>query len=244
MFEFEQTSGVVLQEPAAPEPEAAAPGCDGETPEIEPGTQQSEQPPVSENQRWAVARRRAEAEVYDRARREEREKIDQQFASQFAALGVTSVQDYLQQLGQTPPLPAGAEPLAQSMPEVSFAAQGQQLFDDQMQQIKSLDPAVTSLADLAALPEFDRFNQLVLAGQDMVSAYRLAAFDRLAEQRANAARQAVINAVKSKEHMAPSGGGAQPSDGLTDDIIEQFRAFHPGWSRSKIARYHAQFRKG
>lgn len=122
--------------------------------------------------------------------------------------------------------------------------QAQSRMDRQLGVIAQLDPELGSLAALARQPEFPEFDRLVQGGQDLVSAYKLAFFDRYARRSASAARQAAINEVRGKGHLASVGSGPQPQDdGLTDELIRSYRLYNPGMSRRDIARYHAKYRK-
>ena len=124
------------------------------------------------------------------------------------------------------------------------AQQARQMLDAQMDAIRRLDPELGSLEALARQPEFPAFDSLVRGGQDLVSAYKLAFFDRYAARSAGAARQAAINAARGKTHLATVGTGPLPADdGLTDELIRSYRLYNPGMSRRDIARYHAKYRK-
>ncbi|HJA26278.1 MAG TPA: hypothetical protein H9795_09485 [Candidatus Fournierella merdigallinarum] len=143
------------------------------------------------------------------------------------------------------PAPAqqGAPPLAQFLLERQLA-RGRQLLEQEMQVISALDPAVKSLADLRAQPEFGRFDRLVKQGLAISDAYKLACFDRLGRQQAAAGRQAAINAARAKEHLAPVGGGREADDGLTDEIIRNYRQYNPRWTRAQIAAFHRSYKQG
>ncbi len=122
--------------------------------------------------------------------------------------------------------------------------QAQSRMEQQLNTIARMDPELGSLAALAQQPEFPEFDRLVQGGQDLVSAYKLAFFDRYARRSASAARQAAINQARAKEHLACVGSGCQPQDdGLTDELIRSYRLYNPGMSRQEIARYHAKYRK-
>ena len=122
-------------------------------------------------------------------------------------------------------------------------ADGQRQFNEQMRQITALDGEFRTLGDLRNAPEFDAFNQLVMSNVDMVSAFKAAFFDRLTAKKSAAATQAAINTAKGKDHLAPIGGGNEASDGLTDDIIAEYRKFNPKWTREQIAAYHKKYGK-
>lgn len=113
-----------------------------------------------------------------------------------------------------------------------------------MRIIQSVDPAVKSLADLRSQPEFGRFDRLVKSGMAISDAYKLACFDRLGRQQAAAARQAAINDARAKEHLAPVGGGQAAEDGLTDEIIRNYRQYNPRWTRAQIAAFHRSYKQG
>lgn len=133
-----------------------------------------------------------------------------------------------------------AAPLAQFALEQQLA-RGRRLLDEQLRIIESVDPAVKSLADLRAQPEFGRFDRLVKSGMAISDAYKLACFDRLGRQQAAAARQAAINDARAKEHLAPLGGGQAAEDGLTNEIIRNYRQYNPKWTREQIARFHKSY---
>lgn len=136
-----------------------------------------------------------------------------------------------------------AAPLAQFALEQELA-RGRRLLDEQMRIIQSVDPAVKSLADLRSQPEFGRFDRLVKSGMAISDAYKLACFDRLGRQQAAAARQAAINDARAKEHLAPVGGGQAAEDGLTDEIIRNYRQYNPRWTRAQIAAFHRSYKQG
>ena len=134
-------------------------------------------------------------------------------------------------------------PLAQFALEQELA-RGRRLLDEQLRIIQSVDPAVKGLEDLRAQPEFGRFDRLVKSGMAISDAYKLACFDRLGRQQAAAARQAAINDVRAKEHLAPVGGGQAAEDGLTDEIIRNYRQYNPRWTRAQIAAFHRSYKQG
>ncbi|HIZ29952.1 MAG TPA: hypothetical protein H9813_01780 [Candidatus Fournierella merdipullorum] len=123
-------------------------------------------------------------------------------------------------------------------------ARGRRVLNEEMRIIGALDPGVKSLADLKAQPEFGRFDRLVKSGLAISDAYKLACFERLGRQQATAARQAAINAMRGKEHLAPVGGGPDAEDGLTDEIIQNYRQYNPRWTRAQIAAFHRSYKQG
>lgn len=144
---------------------------------------------------------------------------------------------------QAPAQELPGTPLAQFALEQQLA-RGRRLLDEQLRIIESVDPAVKSLADLRTQPEFSHFDKLVKSGMTISDAYKLACFDRLGRQQAAAARQAAINDVRAKEHLAPVGGGQAAEDGLTDEIIRNYRQYNSRWTRAQIAAFHRSYKQG
>lgn len=173
--------------------------------------------------------------------------VEEVFAKEKELPGADTVGEEPQHPAQTRPEQTkdqlGQQTLAQLARQL-LLREAQRQLEQQMEQIHRLDPALARLEDLARQPEFPEFDKLVKGGQDLVSAYKLAFFDRYARRSAQAAQQAAINAARSKEHLAAVGQGSQPQDdGLTDELVERYRQFNPGMSRTQIARYHARYRK-
>lgn len=118
------------------------------------------------------------------------------------------------------------------------ARQGEQLFADQLREITKIDPGVKSLSDISTMPEFPEFDRLMRSGgHDLLSAYKLACFDRLAEKRAQASHQAAINAAKGKQHLAPVGTGAaatRHSAEIPANILPVWRELFPDDSLEQL----------
>lgn len=220
---------------------------------------------------WAAARRRAEAEAQRKLDRTFAQRFGnytnpttgkpvqsvedylaaldaQQEASRQAALSEAAknlppeTAQQLAQAIQNDPERRRLEAKVAQMEQQQIVREGEQMLHEQLREIAKLDPEVKSLADIAALPEFAEFDRLVRAGgHDMVSAYKLACFDRLAEKRAKASRQAAINAAKGKQHLAPVGGGSGGEDQISDEDFERYRAFMPKITRAEAAKRHMEY---
>lgn len=128
--------------------------------------------------------------------------------------------------------------------QVAMQAQGQKQFEEQMQEISKLDPSIKSLADITKIEEFNDFDAMVRSGRfSMVEAFKLACYKRLNQNHAAAAKQAAINEAKGKAHLSPVGGGQAVDDGLTDEIIQNYRKYNPKWTREQIAAFHRSYTK-
>lgn len=276
-MEFEENSGVMEQEVAAPEGEYTE-----STPqEEETATQQegegqadvADQQQEIPNEVWRVSRERAE--------REARQRVDRQIAARFGQYQnpvtgepVRTLDDYFAALdaqeeaqnrrimenatSQLPqetreallsvfennPKQRALEAQINALQSQLNAQEGERMLAEQMQELRQLDPEVTSLEYLVAQPEFPEFDRMVRTGLSLTDAYKLAFFDRLTQRNTAATKQAAINAARSKSHLAPAGNGqGAPDDGLTDEMIAEYRQFNPRMTRAEIARYHKKYEK-
>jgi len=133
---------------------------------------------------------------------------------------------------------------ARTMLEKIQMEEGQRLMRQQIAEISKMDPDIRELSDVVRLPTFPEFDRLVRSGVDMVSAYKAANFERLSNRSSAAAKQAAINAAKGKNHLTPVEGQPAADDGLTDEIIAQYRAMNPKWTREQIQKFHRNYQKG
>lgn len=91
---------------------------------------------------------------------------------------------------------------------------GERMFNEQMEEIHGLDSSISGLDDLQKLDGFADFDKRVRNGYTLTDAFVLTWQDRLATRKAEAAKQAAINAAKSKEHLTTTGTSA----GKTTDV--------------------------
>ncbi|MFV0413914.1 MAG: hypothetical protein ACK5L3_11745 [Oscillospiraceae bacterium] len=109
------------------------------------------------------------------------------------------------------------------------AAKWERIVDDQVKGIARLDPAIQSFDDLPKMANFAEFDRLARSGIDLVSAYKVANADTLAQKGAAAARQAAINASNSTRHLSRSPGGAASAEmaEIPPDAAEVWRQMFP-----------------
>lgn len=224
--------GEEVQEPAEPvseeleEPVTGDPNVEPEEPEpTEPGRN------LQSDAEFAAARRKAEQQFNARLAAR-----DAEFARRFGHLTnpetgapIRSEQDYFaaldaqQRIAQQEELrqkgidPALIEQAVQNSPVMRQAQQvlhqatldeGNRLIDAQVQQISAFYPEVKSLEDISKMPSFPVFDRYVKSGLSLVDAFKLANYDDLSNRGTAAAKQAAINAAKTKGHLSPVGGGA------------------------------------
>lgn len=120
-------------------------------------------------------------------------------------------------------------------------SEGQRVLNSQLQRISQVDPAVRTLADIAGMDTFPQFDALVRSGVPLDVAYKAVNFERLAGGKAAAARQAAINAARSKGHLAPAGGAGPAPGGLTEDEYAEWANF--GMTRKEAEHYTKKYRR-
>ena len=115
--------------------------------------------------------------------------------------------------------------------------------DEQLRQIRAIDPTVKELGDLAKLDTYPKLYDMVKRGYSILDAYRLANYDTLTQRAAEASRKAAINSVQSKQHLKATesrGGGAIP---VPDSVLEEYRALNPGATKEEIQKHYQSYMK-
>ena len=115
--------------------------------------------------------------------------------------------------------------------------------DEQLQQIRAIDPTVKELGDLAKLDTYPKLYDMVKRGYSILDAYRLANYDTLTQRAAEASRKAAINSVQSKQHLKATesrGGGAIP---VPDSVLEEYRVLNPGATKEEIQKHYQSYMK-
>lgn len=145
-------------------------------------------------------------------------------------------EEYGEEYGEQPWLAqmdyADAEQLETAMHQLN-KAQGEAELAAGLEGISQLEPQVQSFEDLMEMPWFGAFDRLVLAGADIMSAYREAAGSYREVQ---AGRQAALNALRSKSHLAASGLGATAAYGaeIPESALGIWREMFPGESDAQL----------
>lgn len=115
--------------------------------------------------------------------------------------------------------------------------------DEQLRQIRAIDPTVKELGDLAKLDTYPKLYDMVKRGYSILDAYRLANYDTLTQRAAEASRKAAINSVQSKQHLKSTesrGGGAIP---VPDSVLEEYRVLNPGATKEEIQKHYQSYMK-
>lgn len=233
------TGTELIDEPEPTETPDDDPGEGGEGGENEPAPAA---PAIDQNAIYAQARRAADRRMNE---------LDSRVASRFGNMRnpetgqpIRTTQDYFDALDAQERMNArrevqrrGVDPglidrmiannpvirQAQQVIRDNTLRQGELELENQIQQISSFDPSVKSLDDIVKMPTFPVFDAYVRQGLSITDAYRLANFDSLAQRDAAANRQAAINSVRGKSHLAPIGGVAGEAGKQLVDIPQNER---------------------
>ena len=109
----------------------------------------------------------------------------------------------------------------------------------EIEEIHKMDPTISSIQDLMAMPTAKTFYDLVKKGNSFLDAFRMANFDRLTAARAEAARQQAMNNARGKSHLTGTGPAAGTGAATVPaEEMEMFRLFNPGASDKDITAWY------
>lgn len=115
--------------------------------------------------------------------------------------------------------------------------------DEQLKEIGALDPSIRSMEDLAKMPTYAKFYELVKKGNTLTDAFKLANYDALTKGAAAGARQAALNAAQGKQHMGQTQTRGAGAVSVPAEVMEQYRAFNPDATEAEIRAHYAKSRK-
>lgn len=254
------------------EPEAGAGEDEGgnETDPAEPSGE-AEQPDQSgKSALYANARRRAEAEAkasYDRREAARNSRIAERFkglTNPETGAPITTVDEYFEALDAQERAAARAQlqkngvdpqvidraiansPMMRQAQEALVQAadvNAQQKIREDFKAIMALDPSLTSEQDITGLPNFaDMVRYVQQTGVSIVDAYKVVNYDRLMQNRTQAATQAAINSAKSKSHMAQIGGVAKQNEAsdIPASELDMWKEWYPDKSMKELTKLYNQ----
>lgn len=132
-------------------------------------------------------------------------------------------------------------PLAENRGIDSRAVAIEAQIQAELAEIRRLDPSITSLRDILAMPNAEQFRAYVRRGNSFLDAFYLANRDELMARQAAASTRHALNNARNKAHLTssrPQGGGA-PS--IPSDELRMFWAFNPDASEAEIQRYYTRY---
>lgn len=116
--------------------------------------------------------------------------------------------------------------------------------EEQLREIGAMDPSIKSVADLAKMPTYPRFYELVQRGNTFTDAFRLANFDALAQRSAAGARQAAVNSARSKEHLSETRTRGTGAVSVPAEVREQYKLLTPDATEEEIQKHYQKYHKG
>lgn len=260
--EGEGEASVNTQESAQPETdETTVESTDEGTESVETEEAATPQPQSPEtNRAFADLRRRAEAAERKAA------ELDQYYAKQFGQYTnpetgqpIKSAQDYLdamaaqerararEQLKENNIDPSIIDAMIQNSPIVRQAEAAtqelnqyriRQQMNEDLNKILALDSSYSSIEELMKSPAMNDVVEFIEnhPGIRADEAYKIVNYDRVLSSKANAAKQAAINSVKAKNHLAT--GSAVTVDESAEDIpaaqLEMYKEAFPGKTIKEI----------
>lgn len=205
----------------------------------------------TDNAYAAAARRRAQAQ-YEHKLQRETERMDE-VARKLGFDGFDAMERHVQngpaqraQEGETDAITQPDDPLVSA----DLDARQAQLVEESMQAFIRQFPesGVRTVEDFLQLPQDEllAFYDYVSRGLDYSEAYLLTHHKQLAQQQAQAARQAAYNAIFSKEHLQQLGGAdaQDPFVHVPDDTLRTYQRWFPTWTDARIRAHYAQSTRG
>lgn len=116
--------------------------------------------------------------------------------------------------------------------------------DADLAEIRKMDPTINTVEDLLKMPNAKEFYGFVKQGNSFLNAFRLANWDRLEQQRVEAARrQAAVN-TRGKEHLTGTDAvRGKGSVSVPAEEMELFRQLNPEASEDEIRAYYNKHKK-
>lgn len=112
--------------------------------------------------------------------------------------------------------------------------------DNEIAMINKLDPSIKTADDLQHSENFAAMDEYFRRGYSIYDSFRLANFDKLQRQSADAAKQHAINQAKSTSHLESTKGlSAEGGDTLAEipkDELPIWKAYFPGLSNRELKK--------
>lgn len=121
----------------------------------------------------------------------------------------------------------------------------QQMLENDYKEILELDPSLNSTDEILNDPLMPLMMDKVARGMSLVDAYKIVNFDKLSSQKGQAAKQAAINQVKSKNHLATGAAlnVADAGDEIPSNLVEKFKETFPDKSMKELKALYNKTRR-
>lgn len=115
--------------------------------------------------------------------------------------------------------------------------------EEQLKEIQTIDPSVKDIRDLSRMETYPKLYDLVKRGYSISDAYKLANYDTLTARKAEASKQAVINAAKSKEHLSTTKSRGSGAASVPADVAADYRLWNPDMTDEEIQKDYQKYLK-
>jgi hypothetical protein len=115
------------------------------------------------------------------------------------------------------------------------------ILDAAIAEISELDSDIKSINDLIALENYDEFYDLVEKGYSLPNAYKIIAFDKIANKKAASAAQTVITNINSKGHIKTTKGEQTKEITVPDEVLASYRKNNPDMTEDEIRKHYSKF---
>lgn len=115
------------------------------------------------------------------------------------------------------------------------------ILDSAIMEISEIDSDIKSVNDLIALDNYDEFYGLVERGYSLPDAYKIIAFDKIANKKAASAAQNVITNINSKGHMKTTKGEQTKEVNVPDEVLASYRKNNPDMTEDEIRKHYSKF---
>jgi len=244
------------------------------TEEVESTSQESEDSNVQsaeENAKYAAARRKAEAEFYQR-----QQAMDAEFAKRFKDYEnpithqpIRNQRDYFEALDAQEKLRRDADlrekgidpsvfeemvnrqvennPVVQQAQMVMQAAQQSQvenLLAEDMKAISKLNPSLKSIEDVRDLPDFGEMVSLVQNnGITLADAYKLRHFDDIMSGKLASGKQAALNTLNGTSHLNQTDSIATVESGEAEIPVDELAQWQRAFPDASAAELRKKYNK-
>ena len=119
-------------------------------------------------------------------------------------------------------------------------SQAQAAIENDIRELSRIDPAIKSIDDLLALPEYPGIEACVKRGYSIVDAYKVQRFESALSASEKSGKQAAINAARSKTHLAAHGGNSTGKGlkSIPESMLSGLREQFPGKTKDELTKLY------
>lgn len=118
----------------------------------------------------------------------------------------------------------------------------QQKLEADIKAVLALDPSLNGVDDIYKDPNLPEMIEKVRTGMSFIDAYKVVNFDRLSGAKGEAAKQAAINQVKAKNHLA-TGASLDVTDTNEDIPAAQLEMYKEAFPEKSMSELKALYNK-